>query len=162
MNDRPAKHDPAQALAEGLAHQVQRWALARCGDAPAASGAANAARQLSLATSDGHVCLPLAALGDEPAALRLQLLASGVVGHTDDPAAMPLVLDSDDRLYLHRHFDQERRLAQRLMCAASACASAPGGSAGAPGPGPCSSPFHSEKPSCVCLPFPSLPAWPLR
>ena len=27
----------------------------------------------------------------------------------------PLILDGDDRLYLHRHFDYERRLAQLLM-----------------------------------------------
>ncbi len=125
MSDRRAINE-AQALADGLAQQVQRWALARCGDAAAARCAAEAARQLSLATSAGHVCLPLSTLADEagapgePVASRLQLLASGVVGRSDEPEAMPLVLDSDDRLYLHRHFDQERRLAQRLVRAASA------------------------------------------
>ncbi len=50
--------------------------------------------------------------------LRMALLASGVVGAAGHPEAMPLVLDAGDRLYLHRHFDLEQRLARRLLSAA--------------------------------------------
>ena len=44
----------------------------------------------------------------------------GVVGTPAAPGAMPLILDDDDRLCLHRDFDHERRLAQRLIDAARA------------------------------------------
>ena len=54
------------------------------------------------------------------AAWRQALLASNVVGTPDAPGSMPLVLDTDNRLYLHRHFDYERRLARRLMHACTA------------------------------------------
>ena len=47
------------ALAEGFAQQIERWALAQGGDAAAARLAARAAQAASLATGDGHVCLPL-------------------------------------------------------------------------------------------------------
>ena len=126
MTPRPNPQDAAQALADGLSRQIEGWALARSGDAAAAQRAAQAARQLSLATSEGHVCLPLQALCDadeadsNPATLRRQLLASSVVGNGEPGDALPLVLDSEDRLYLRRHFDQERRLAQRLHRAAMA------------------------------------------
>ena len=53
-------------------------------------------------------------------ALRRALLGSGLVGTPEAPGAMPLVLDADGRLYLHRYFDHERRLAARLMAAAAA------------------------------------------
>lgn len=57
------------------------------------------------------------------AQLRHQLHASGVVidaAHAIDGAsAHPLVLDSGDRLYLRRHFDQERALAQALVARAA-------------------------------------------
>ena len=49
------------------------------------------------------------------AALRADLLASGLVGTPQALGAMPMILDDQDRLYLHRYFDYERRLAQRLM-----------------------------------------------
>ncbi len=55
--------------------------------------------------------------------LRRQLRASGVVidaAHAiDGVSAHPLVLDSGDRLYLRRHFDQERALAQALVVRAA-------------------------------------------
>ena len=76
---------------------------------------------LILATSDGHVCLSLADLATvltpapRIAALRADLLASGLVGTPQALGAMPMILDDQDRLYLHRYFDYERRLAQRLM-----------------------------------------------
>lgn len=133
--------DTADALARGLAQQVQRWSLARGAAAPAAWAAACAAQALSLAMGDGHVCVWLADLPaltarlvDAPAAGRLQeatgaarqlpatdaawrtlLQASAVVGSAAAPANQPLVLDADGRLYLHRQFDLERRLARRLL-----------------------------------------------
>ena len=91
-----------------------------------------AAEAVSLATSGGHVCVSfhelhelheLAAAGAEPladgAAWREALLASGVVGMADAPGHCPLVLDAEGRLYLHRYFDYERRLAARLLQAQS-------------------------------------------
>jgi len=120
---------PGDALAEGFALQVERWVQARTADAQLARRLRQAAQALSLAIGDGHVCLPLADLAasladDDEApglqALRQALHASGVVGTPRAPGACPLILDGDDRLYLHRHFDYERRLAQRLMRAAGA------------------------------------------
>ncbi len=104
-------------LAQGLATHVERWALA-LGSAPGpARLAAEAARRLSLAHRQGHVCLEPAALaGIDPAAL----LASVVVGTAAHAGSQPLVLDADGRLYLQRHFGDEQRLAQRLLQAARA------------------------------------------
>jgi exodeoxyribonuclease V alpha subunit len=113
----------ALPLADGFALQVERWAQALGDDAVTAARARQAAHALSLATGDGHVCLPLADLPDS-GDLRRVLLSSQVVGTPAAPGACPLILDADDRLYLHRHFDAERRLAQRLMRAAAAPAEA--------------------------------------
>ncbi len=52
-------------------------------------------------------------MADE-SALRRALLESGMVGTPEMSAAQPLILDDEGRLYLHRYFDYERRLAQRL------------------------------------------------
>ena len=108
--------EAAAELADGFARQVARWAT------PTHSAlAAHAARQLSLATSDGHVCMTLdeIAAAFDPAVpvgeLRHALLASGVVGRPEEAGAMPLVLDDADRLYLHRMFDLECRLARRVV-----------------------------------------------
>jgi exodeoxyribonuclease V alpha subunit len=79
------------------------------------------AHATSLATSNGHVCVLLSdlATSDHDAAfLRTTLLNSGVVGNPSHPASLPLILDNDGRLYLHRYFDYEVRLARRLMQAA--------------------------------------------
>ncbi len=114
----------AEALAEGFAHHVQSWARRLRGADADTATLGRAAQELSLATSNGHVCLRLdvlaATLVSTPAALRRELLASGVVGSADAPGALPLLLDADDRLYLHRLFDFEQRLARRLMRAAQA------------------------------------------
>lgn len=128
----------ASALAEGLALHVERWAL-RVGASPDdAALAGRVARAVSRATADGHVCLDLVeALADDEAPIgaptttaagtrrkpsrataRRRLLASRVVGTHDAPGVMPLVIDQADRVYLHRHFDLERRLARRLVTAA--------------------------------------------
>lgn len=117
------------ALAEGFARHVRQWAVSQGASADDAGAAARAASALSLATSEGHVCLGLAELADrvapsaggpvEAAAWRAALSASGVVGTPAAPGSRPLILDDGDRLYLHRYFDFERRLARRLArCAA--------------------------------------------
>jgi exodeoxyribonuclease V alpha subunit len=125
--------DLAETLAEGFAQQVEGWARAQTADAAALSLVRRAALELSRAIAEGHVCLRLAELvarmaagagetGDEAdlASVRRRLLASGVVGTPEAPAAMPLLLDTEGRLYLQRHFDYERRLARRLLLAAQA------------------------------------------
>ncbi len=126
---------PAELLAEGFAQHVERWARALRCDAATLGALRRAAFETSLATSNGHVCVALADLvepdetrgsagpptdqaGAASAALRRTLLASGLVGSAEAPGACPLVLDAGDRLYLHRYFDYERRLARRLMRAA--------------------------------------------
>jgi exodeoxyribonuclease V alpha subunit len=117
-----------QLLAEGFARHAVRWASAEGAGAGVAAAVGHAATALSLAVSEGHVCLMLASLaaaptiadGDAPAVRldvagwRATLLASGIVGTPEAPGALPLILDADDRLYLHRYFDYERRLARRL------------------------------------------------
>jgi len=108
-------------LAEGFARRVEQWSLAQGATEQTAFAARQAASALSLATANGHVCIGLreiAALPDgpaDPAAWRQALMSSSVVGTPEAPGSMPLVLDVEDRLYLHRYFDYERRLAQRLM-----------------------------------------------
>ena len=109
---------PARDLAQGFAQQVQQWALEAGASPEDAALAARAALALSLAASEGHVCLQLDELA-EADALRAGLRASRIVGTPQAPGAMPLILDGE-RLYLHRHFDLERRLARRLAQAARA------------------------------------------
>ncbi len=124
--------DAADALARGLAAHVQRWAAGRGAPAGAAQAAASAAQALSLATGLGHVCVWLAdlpaltadqrthpPLPGDASTWRAALVASRVVGSPAAPDNQPLVLDDDGRLYLHRHFDLERRLARRLLQSAA-------------------------------------------
>ena len=137
----------AQQLAEGFSRRIERWSLTAAGadrghasaapKPPAgavfnARAAAQAACAVSLATSAGHVCIRLSDLPplDAGASWRAALRASMVVHehsgadpvtslqHSEVPS-LPLVLDPQDRLYLGRYFDFERRLAQRLMRAQS-------------------------------------------
>jgi exodeoxyribonuclease V alpha subunit len=133
----------AERLAAGFAEQVVRWAqrmqtpnavmpgLTRHPVRRSSSPTAHDTRALellrrcahatSLATSNGHVCVLLSDLATpehDAAALRTTLLNSGVVGTPSHPASLPLILDEDGRLYLHRYFDYEVRLARRLMQAA--------------------------------------------
>ncbi len=130
-----APPDPASVLADALADQAHRWAVSQGADADTAAVASQAAHALSLATSEGHVCLTLAQLTADatsgsastagapqtPAAWRTALLSSGIVGTPQEPGAKPLLLDEEDRLYLHRDFALERRLANRL----AACLAVP-------------------------------------
>ncbi len=132
MNDKAHDNDsPTRQLALGFASHVEQWARKLQGiDAGSRPGlnlatVKQAAFELSLATSDGHVCLSLADLtrvltpSPSIATLRADLLASGLIGTPQAVGAMPMILDDQDRLYLHRYFDYERRLAQRLMRASS-------------------------------------------
>ncbi len=109
-----ADHD----LAEGFASHIACWAR-ECGAAPdSVSVLRTVAARISLATSKGRVC---AALDDvappemSSSELRAALLASAMVGRPADERKLPLVLDDQDRLYLRRYFDYERRLASCLM-----------------------------------------------
>jgi exodeoxyribonuclease V alpha subunit len=117
---------PDAALAAVFARHAERWAGERGAAPDVVRAVQRAAELLSLATSNGQVCLLLGELprGDglpaDPAAWRDALLASGIVGSVSAPGSMPLTLDDDGRLYLQRFFDLEQRLAARLWQAASA------------------------------------------
>ncbi len=122
---------PADRLAEGFAHHIAGWSRMMGADETTQQIASRAAAAVSQATSEGHVCLSLqelagdAAIGLDSTALGLALMASGVVGTPEHPGAMPLILDDEGCLYLHRYFDYERRLAARLVQAAQATQAMP-------------------------------------
>ncbi len=115
--------DPALDLADGFAEEIVRWrpagAAATRGDG--ALLLREAARRVSLATSEGHACVTIDALGDAhgtPHEIRARLLESGLVADGRDDAARPLVLDDEGRLYLRRYWRYEQRLAARLRALA--------------------------------------------
>jgi exodeoxyribonuclease V alpha subunit len=110
---------PAPSLARGFAEFVSTWARKRGASAESLEVLQETAYRTSLATSSGHVCLVLGEVewpnGADEATVRTRLLESRVVGTATARANLPLVLDDAGRLYLHRYFDYERRLARRLM-----------------------------------------------
>ena len=117
----------AERLAAGFAEHMVRWARRMkaagngVGTESGLSILRRCARAASLATSNGHVCIPLSELaeqGEDFASLNTSLLSTGVVGSSSRPGALPLIIDEEGRLYLHRYFDYEARLAGRLMQAA--------------------------------------------
>lgn len=128
----------AADLAEGFAAQAETWAARLGASAADAAAARAAARALVLETTEGHVCITLTELAElDELAARAQptpaadpalpqgaqawagaLLRSGTVGRGAE-GAQPLVLDDEGRLYLRRHHALERRLARRLVQAAS-------------------------------------------
>jgi exodeoxyribonuclease V alpha subunit len=114
---------PAAPLARGFAEFVSTWARKRGASSESLEVLQEAAYRTSVATSSGHVCLVLGEVewpnGTDEATVRMRLLASRVVGTATAPENLPLVLDDAGRLYLHRYFDYERRLARRLMQLAS-------------------------------------------
>ena len=122
---------PADRLAAAFAAHLAAWSRQLGSDDATQAVVAHAAAAVSTATSAGHVCVSLqelahgAAIGLDAQALRAALLASGVVGTPAHARAMPLILDDEGRLYLHRYFDYERRLATRLAQAASLAQAAP-------------------------------------
>jgi exodeoxyribonuclease V alpha subunit len=111
---------PEQALAAGFAQHVGRWARERGGPPAAVAAVCHAARALSERCAAAEVCIALTDVPrgpdwpDDPRRARALLRASGIVGSGADPGANPLVLDEADRLYLHRYYDDECRLARRL------------------------------------------------
>ena len=100
---------PAYRLADAFAAYVNVWLAENNADAHAKKRISELARRLSLAVSDGHVCLPL------PEDARALLLASRLVGTPEQPENRPMVLDGENRLYLHRYFDYERTFAKHLL-----------------------------------------------
>lgn len=120
----PDTATPDARLAAAFGRHVARWSHERGASAAAAHLAGRAAIRVSLATSNGHSCMALdelltaAGADAEPrrdlAMLRTQLLACKVVGTPEAPDALPLILD-DQRLYLHRYYDYECRLARTLV-----------------------------------------------
>lgn len=77
---------------------------------------------LSRAGADGDVCLDLeaAAAGRSSTHADWQqaLRRSGLVADAGDGRLLPLVLDAQHRLYLHRHWTQECRVADALLARA--------------------------------------------
>jgi exodeoxyribonuclease V alpha subunit len=115
---------PQQQLAAGFARHVVAWAKEMTPGFTRSDVLEQAAYQVSFATTQGHVCAPIEALLDAfPARsvseLEAALFASGLVGRPPNEQSLPLVLDEDGRLYLHRYFDYERRLATGLWRLAS-------------------------------------------
>lgn len=113
----------AERLAAGFAEHVVRWARRSGCDEAHLAALRRCAQAVSLATGNGHVCVfldELAGPAEDAASLRVCLLDSRVVGTPAHPASLPLILDDDGRLYLHRYFDYEQRLARRLVQAANA------------------------------------------
>jgi exodeoxyribonuclease V alpha subunit len=108
-------------LAAAFGKRVARWAHEQGASPRAQQVVQRAAELVSKATSNGHSCLALDELAEslegesrpDAAALRTQLLESRIVGTPESPASLPLILD-DERLYLHRYFDYECRLAATL------------------------------------------------
>ena len=111
---------PGHCLADAFAAQAGRWARALAAPAASVRWVERAAWRLSQALADGDTCLSLDDLVDDDGAFgaldtaRQALLQSGIVGSPEAPGARPLILDGDGRLYLHRSFDYECRLARAL------------------------------------------------
>ncbi len=131
------ENSSALALAEGFSTQVLGWARATGAPETACGIARQAAQLTSLAVANGHVCILLeeihAALEGAYTLEQLPaaLLESGVVGTPAAQDSLPLILDGDGRLYLHRYFDYECRLAASLMQRARASTDIPGPGVGA-------------------------------
>ncbi len=111
---------PAQLLAEGFATHATHWAQENQAPENLLPVVRRAAYEVSIATSEGHACttmtdLAASSTGASEEDLRKQLLDSGIVGTPETPGVMPLILDRDGRIYLHRYFDYEQRLAKRLL-----------------------------------------------
>lgn len=119
--DQFAPLDENTALADGFARRIGDLSRRLQGDPASARWAGRAAFAVSRATSQGHVCVSLEELAERFDAtvpeVRASLLASGVACDGEGPAAdlLPLVIDSEQRVYLARYFDYERRLARALV-----------------------------------------------
>ena len=111
-------------LAEGLANHIRRWAEAGGAPAETLHLLTEAARQVCQAVEAGQVCAHLDAVAGQGdvGEWRATLLASGMVAEAGSGKILPLVLDAAGRLYLHRYFDYEQRLA---ACLRARCDFAP-------------------------------------
>ena len=111
---------PGRILADGFADRIHRWSRDTGAPESAARVAQRAAFVVSMATLDGNVCTDLSDIaealndGSDTGTVRQRLLESGVAGQPESRGTMPLILDQDGRLYLHRYFDYECRLASSL------------------------------------------------
>jgi exodeoxyribonuclease V alpha subunit len=109
-----------RVLADGFADRIRRWSRDTGAPENAVRVAQRAAFVVSMATLDGNVCTDLSDIaealndGSDTETVRQRLLESGVTGQPDSRGAMPLILDQGGRLYLHRYFDYECRLARSL------------------------------------------------
>ncbi|VVE13697.1 exodeoxyribonuclease V subunit alpha [Pandoraea aquatica] len=123
-------------LAQGFARRMGLLARGNGADELTCRYVRRAALEVSLATSEGHVCVPLDNLldaqasgelfpGDAPAlsVWREALFASGLCAPASlahvragdvQAHAYPLLLDDQDRLYLARYYHYEARLALAL------------------------------------------------
>ncbi|WP_216661759.1 exodeoxyribonuclease V subunit alpha [Niveibacterium sp. COAC-50] len=106
-------------LPDGFAHHITRWAQRAGASEPAVALADAAARLVSAATADGHVCAHVDALPPPwqampPDELHAALLATSVVADDASAEPAPLFADGSGRLYLWRYHDYERRLASAL------------------------------------------------
>lgn len=115
---------PWPSIAEAFAARLSRWAVALGLADEAVALLAATARAVVERTEDGHVAVPLAevaaSLGRPLEDVRAALLGTAVVATPDARAQALFVLDPADRVYLHRHYDYEERLARRLALALNA------------------------------------------
>ncbi|MBB4011388.1 exodeoxyribonuclease V subunit alpha [Niveibacterium umoris] len=110
---------PTSPLPDGFAHHITRWAQRAGASEPAVALAEAAARLVSAATAEGHVCahvdgLPPPWQAMPPDELHAALIATGVVADDASAEPAPLFADGSGRLYLWRYHDYERRLATAL------------------------------------------------
>jgi len=108
-------------IAEAFAARLVQWAR-RCGCAePDIAVLAMAGRRVAQLTEQGHVGVALdeiAALLQQPEhTVRDLLLATPFVAIPTQRSHAIMVLDDANRLYLHRYFDYEERLARRIAVA---------------------------------------------
>jgi len=113
---------PAQYLANAFAEHAVAWAKEAGAPDRSLDLLRRTAWLASMGASEGDVCTALADLssaygGKSMVELHRLLLESNVVGTSDAPGNLPLVLDNEGRVYLHRYFDHEKRLASRLTAA---------------------------------------------
>jgi len=106
------------ALSTVFSKRIKMWALRTGASVQAQTVVSDAAYQVTEALDAGHTCLKLNQNAENAISIPV-LRESGVVGSEDKTGSYPLILDHDHRLYLHRYFDYERRLARRLVNASS-------------------------------------------
>ncbi len=109
---------PKDTLAVEFSKRVRAWSVRAGASAASQLAAEEAAYLVAHAINEGHTCFQPNPVEAFPVSLPA-LLESGVVGTPANAGHNPLILDGEKRLYLHRYFDYELRLAQRLVKASS-------------------------------------------